>query len=130
MRFAEEETDGILLIDASNAFNQMNTCRSVALHNIRIACPEMSLYIIKTYCIYRKSSRLFIFGGCGILSEEGTTQGDPLAIPSYSVNTSIIIQSLRLTIHLMSNKYSVWLADDSAGGGKINSLYTCIASII
>ena len=45
--FAEEGTDGILLIDASNAFNQMN--RSVALHNIQIICKEMSLYIINTY---------------------------------------------------------------------------------
>ena len=34
--FVEEGTDGILLIDASNAFNQMN--RSVALHNIQITC--------------------------------------------------------------------------------------------
>ena len=32
--FVEEGTDGILLIDASNAFNQMN--RSAALHNIQI----------------------------------------------------------------------------------------------
>ena len=31
--FLEEGTDGILLIDASNSFNQMN--RSVALHNIQ-----------------------------------------------------------------------------------------------
>ena len=44
--FADEETDGILLVDVSNAFNQMN--RSVALHNILITCPEMSLYIINT----------------------------------------------------------------------------------
>ena len=36
--FAEEGTDGILLIDASNAFNQMN--RSAALHNIQIASPQ------------------------------------------------------------------------------------------
>ena len=53
--FVEEGTDGILLIDAGNAFNQMN--RSVALHNIRITCKEMSLYIINTY---RSPSRLFI----------------------------------------------------------------------
>ena len=44
--FVEERTDGILLTDASHAFNQMN--RSVALHNIQITCEEMSLYIIKT----------------------------------------------------------------------------------
>ena len=39
--FVEEGTDGILLIDASNAFNQMN--RSVDLHNIQVTCKEMSL---------------------------------------------------------------------------------------
>ena len=44
--FLEEGTHGILLTDASNAFNQMN--RSFALHNIQITCKEMSLYIIKT----------------------------------------------------------------------------------
>ena len=67
---------------------------SVALHNIKITCPKMSLYIINTY---RKSSRLLIAGGGEILSKEGTTQGDPLAMPWCSVNTSIIIESLRLT---------------------------------
>ena len=82
--FVEEGTDGILLIDASNAFNRMN--RSVALHNIQMICKEMSLYIINTY---RSPPRLFICGGGEILSQEGTTQGDPLAMPWYSVNTSI-----------------------------------------
>ena len=56
--FVEEGTDGILLIDASNAFNQMN--RSVALHNIQITCKGMSLYIINTY---RSPSRFFICAG-------------------------------------------------------------------
>ena len=42
--FEEEGTNGILLIDASNAFNQMN--RSVALHNIQITCKEMALYVV------------------------------------------------------------------------------------
>jgi hypothetical protein len=114
--FAEDETDGILLIDASNAFNQMN--RSVAMHNIQITCKEISYYLINTY---RSPSRLFICGG-EILSQEGTTQGDPLAtMPWYSVNTSTIIQSLRISI---PDVKQVWLADDSAGGGMIPSLYS------
>ena len=113
--FVEEGTHGILLIDASNAFNQMN--RSVALHNIKITCKEMSLYIINTY---RSPSRLFICGGGEILSQEGTTQGDPLAMPWYSINTSIMIQSLRTSTPGVKQ---VWLADDSARGGQILPLY-------
>ena len=42
--------------------------------------------------------------------------GDPLAMPWYSVNTSIMIQSPRL--HVPEVK-QVWLADGSAGGGRI-----------
>ncbi|KXJ13026.1 hypothetical protein AC249_AIPGENE28169 [Exaiptasia diaphana] len=112
--FQEEETDGVLLIDASNAFNQMN--RSTALHNIRIIFKEISLYIINTY---RSPSRLFICGGEEILSQEGTTQGDPLAMPWYSVNSLIIIESLRIEVPSVKQ---VWLADDSAGAGTITSL--------
>ena len=36
------------------------------------------------------------------LSQEGTTQGDPLAMPWYSVNTSIMIQG---QAHQALNKY-------------------------
>jgi hypothetical protein len=114
--FAEDESDGILLIDASNAFNLMN--RRVAMHNIQITCKEISLYIVNTY---RHPSRLFVCGGGEILSQEGITQGDPLAMPWYSVNTSLIIQNLRCNT---SGVKQVWLADDSAGGGKITALYS------
>ena len=113
--FVEEGTDGILLIDAIKAFNQMN--RSVALHNIQITCKEMSLYISNTY---RSPSWLYICRGGEIFSQEGTTQGDPLAMPWYSVNTSIMILSLRTSTPGVKQ---VWLADDSAGGGQIVPLY-------
>ena len=113
--FVEEGTDGISLINAIKAFNLMN--RSVALHNIQITCKEMSLSIINTY---RSPSRLYICGGGEIFSQEGTTQGDPLAMPWYSVNTSIMIQSLRTSTPGVKQ---VWLADDSAGGGQIVPLY-------
>ena len=113
--FEEEGTDGILLIDASNAFKQMN--RSAASHSIQITCKEMALYVINTY---RSPSRLFICGGGEVLSQEGTTQGDPLAMPWYSFNTSIMIQNLRAHCPMVKQ---VWLADDSAGGGRIAQLY-------
>ena len=114
--YEEEGTDGIMLIDASNAFNQMN--RAVAKHNIQITCKELSTYIINTY---RSPFRLFICGGGETLSQEGTTQGDPLAMPWYSINTSIMIQSLRA---LTPEVKQVWLADDSTGGGRIAPLYS------
>ena len=113
--FAEERTDRILLIDAINAFNTMN--KSVALHNIQLTCKEIALYIIIRY---RSPSRLFFCGGGDILSQEGTTQGDPLAMPWYSVNTALIIQSLRK--HTPSIK-QLWLANDSAGSGRIEPLF-------
>ena len=60
--FDEERTDGIILVDATNAFNQMN--RAVAMQNIQITCNKMSRYIINTY---RSPYRLFICGGGEIL---------------------------------------------------------------
>ena len=112
--FNEEGADGILLIDATNAFNQMN--RAMAMHNIRITCKEIALYIINTF---RSSSRLLISGGGEISSQEGTTQGDPLAMPWYAINTVHMITSLRASIPQVKQ---VWLADDSAGGGSIESV--------
>ena len=75
------------------------------------------MYIINTN---RSPSRLFTCGG-EILSQEGTTLGDPLAMLWYSVNTSIMIQSLSLNIPEVKQ---VWLADDSAGGGRLVNLYS------
>ena len=66
--FEQDSTDGVILVDASNAFNSLN--RKAALHNIRIICPEFSTVLINTY---RLPVRMFIQGGEEILSVEGTT---------------------------------------------------------
>ena len=73
--FEADYTNAVLLIDTSNAFNVLN--RATALHNIRVLCPIIATYAINTY---RNSARLFITGGKEIISAEGTTQGDPLAM--------------------------------------------------
>ena len=87
------------------------------MQNIRITCKEIALYIINTY---RSPSMLFISGGGEISSQEGTTQGDPLAMPWYAINTNHMISSLRASIPQVKQ---VWLADDSAGGESTKSLY-------
>ena len=60
--FKEDETDGLLLVDATNAFNSIN--RNALLHNIQYICPALSTYVRNCYNV---PSRLFITGGKGIL---------------------------------------------------------------
>ena len=45
--FQIEETDAVLLGDASNAFNSLN--RAATLHNIGIVCPAVATFAINTY---------------------------------------------------------------------------------
>ena len=78
--FEEEETDALLLVDADNAFNSLN--RRVLLHIIQYLCPPIAIYIRNCYSV---QSRLFVLGGTEISSSEGTTQGDPLAMPVYAI---------------------------------------------
>ena len=37
--FSNEDTEGILLVDAANAFNNLN--RKAALHNMSFICPAL-----------------------------------------------------------------------------------------
>ena len=54
-RPCHDNSDAVLLIDASNAFNSLN--RAAALHNIRVLCPSIATYAINTD---REPARLFI----------------------------------------------------------------------
>ena len=45
--YEDPATEGILLIDASNAFNSLN--RKAALNNIKYTCPEFSCLILSNY---------------------------------------------------------------------------------
>ena len=80
---------GILLVDASNAFNALN--RSAALHNIPRCRPAMSKIFTNTYI---KPVRLFVSGGEEIASQEGTCQGEHLAMAIYAVAITPLIKKL------------------------------------
>ena len=72
--FSEDSVEGLLLVDASNAFNNLN--RRATLLNCQTLCPSLAPILTN---MYRSNANLFV-GGETILSQEGTTQGDPLAM--------------------------------------------------
>ena len=105
--FDDEDTEAMILVDASNAFNCLN--RQTTLLNCGSVCPALSHILINTY---RNNSQLFVDGQC-ILSKEGTTQGDPLAMAMYAIGTQPLIHRLD------GIAKQVRYADDSAAGSKL-----------
>ena len=89
--FQDDNTHGIIQVDANNAFNTLN--RNVFLHNMKIICPEFSLFINNCY---QQPSRLFVVGGIEILLREGTLQGDPGAMYVYGLGLVPLIILLSL----------------------------------
>ncbi|XP_065893485.1 uncharacterized protein [Dysidea avara] len=109
--FSSADVDAVLLVDATNAFNSLN--RQAALRNIQHLCPPFSTILINTY---REDVNLYI-GGSVLHSEEGTTQGDPLAMPMYALGVIPLIESLS-----GSCVQQIWYADDATACGGLKEL--------
>ncbi len=108
--FNSEKSEGVLLVDATNAFNSLN--RLAALQNIRRLCPPLATILINTY---RAPKELFMDGDT-LLSQEGTTHGGPLAMPMYALATIPLINKLK------GNPTQIWYADDAAAVRNIKDL--------
>ena len=114
--FENENTEAILLVDAENAFNNLN--RKAALLNIKEICPPFYRYLQNTY---QKPAKLIIPGEDKydiILSEEGSTQGDVAAMPLYGIGIKPLTDKLAGTVNTEICK-QVWYADDSSSAGEI-----------
>ena len=110
--FKKEDCEAVILVDADNAFNKLN--RKAALHNIERTCPGLYTFLKNSY---KEPTMLYLPDGTHILSEEGVTQGDNLAMAMYAVSTKTLISQLadeRIT--------QIWYADDSSAAGKLEDL--------
>ena len=105
--FQADSTEGVLLVDARNAFNNLN--RQVALRNIQYICPAVATILINCY---RDLSSLYV-GGTVLLSREGTTQGDTLAMTMFGLTTLPLINATK-----KAGASQCWFADDAASGGR------------
>ena len=94
---------GLLLMDASNAFNSVN--RAAAIWNSRILWSRSSRYIFNAYQGY---AMLFIAGSkTYILSREGVTQGDPMAMLVYGIAILPLTKKLKNLEKWKQNWYAV-----------------------
>ena len=109
--FELPETEGLLLIDAKNAFNSLN--RDLALKNIQKTCPSIITALRNSY---GTPSNLYV-NRKTLLSQEGTTQGDPLAMSMYGI-------ALLPLLDLVNEEgvLQKWYADDGNVAGSIESL--------
>ena len=113
--YEEEESEAILLVDASNAFNSVN--RKTFLHNIRIICPPIARYSRNCYNL---PCRLFIIGGGEIQFTEGTTQRSPTAVTVYAIAIiPLILMIVNITHQDDSSTKTAAYADDFTSAGKI-----------
>ena len=109
--FESPQSEAVILVDASNAFNSLN--RQAALRNIHYLCPSLSKVLINTY---REDIQLFIDGDT-LFSQEGTTQGDPLAMGMYAIAVTPLIHQVE-----ESEVKQVWFTDDATAGGNLVNL--------
>jgi len=105
------ETEAILLIDASNAFNSL--ARHSALLNIQELCPPFSVPLIN---IYQSPVELFVDGE-SIFSTKGTIQGDPMDTPMYTLGVMPLTH--KLNTHSITQ---IWYADDACTCGSLQDL--------
>ena len=110
--FSSDDTKAIFLVDTSNDFNSLNG--RVALRNVCHLCHTLANILINTY---REPSELFASSRV-IWSEEGATEGYPLAMTLYALATIPLINRLGSTPDVKQ----VWYADEASAAGHITSL--------
>ena len=113
-KYRVESSEAVILVDASNAFNSVN--RQALLHNLQILCPQFSKVAIN---MYRRPCRMFV-AGTEIQSQEGTTQGDNLAMALFVLGFLPLLSTLADRHREVSQ---VWLADDVTASGTLETLW-------
>ena len=111
VRFDYPENEGILLTHAKNAFNVLN--RRSALENVKALCPSLHVALQNSYS---HLSHLYI-GKTTIMSQEGTTQGDLLAMAVYGI--AILPLITRLHNDSITQK---WYCDDGSVVVKLTDI--------
>ena len=116
----EDDTETVLMVDASNAFNSING--EVFLYSTKVLCPTLATFI-KNFCAI--PSDLFVQGGKRLKLLEGTTQGDPAAMAVYASGIKSLLAWFSNLSKEKTEKFpsrQVAIADDRNGVGSLENL--------
>ena len=86
------------------------------MHNISVLCPTLATYVKNTYEV---APRLFVAKDLELRSEEGTTQGLPIAVGAYALGLSVL-QS-KTSLNNTGAKCTAYI-DDLVGAGKLQEV--------
>ena len=116
----------LLLVDAANGFN--NLSRYSMLWTVRHRCPKLARF---AFNCYRHEIRLVCrrpgMEALILLSKEGVTQGDPLAMALYGIALLPLAEILRKQC---PEVLQPWYADDAAMQGRPPSVAKCFQLLI
>jgi hypothetical protein len=112
------EASAVLLVDATNGFNELG--RKAMLWTVRHRWANGARF---SFNCYRHSAQLLLRrrgGDCAIiLSREGVTQGDPLSMVLYGLALTPLAQTLRAAVPTVIQP---WYADDAAMAGPVSGI--------
>ena len=111
----DQETGwGVLLVDEANAFNSLN--RTAMLLHAHVFWPLCAHFLFKTYrgwlVLVLRGSSTYLY------SKEGVTQGDPLSMFMYVIETFPLTRS----INDPEQWTQLWYADDASASGTLPEL--------
>jgi hypothetical protein len=117
--FAAENDNYACFFDARNGFNEIS--RKAMLWTVRHRWPNGARF---AFNCYRHSSQLFVRASPGqtghiLLSQEGVTQGDPLAMILFGITVCPLAEFLRTQV---PTAVQPWFADDAAAIGDLESI--------
>eukprot|EP00957_Ditylum_brightwellii_P100489 7660363-Ditylum_brightwellii.AAC.1 len=120
---SEEDSWGILLVDAKNAFNKINHC--AMLWSARYLWVPAARFAINIYYHWQK----LVWRGHPdlVMSKEGVTQGDPIAMILYALDVLPLflqLEELISTLEDITNQLQKWFDDDSALGSFFATIKT------
>ena len=109
---------GFLLIDARNAFNELQ--RISLLYHVRHLWPRAAKYVYNCYSHHSTSIVRSLNGKVfTVYSQEGIVQGDPILMFCYAIGILPLCKHLK-TIH--ADCQSTWYADDSVAAGTFEQI--------